>query len=69
MDNPDEYVNGAVDTSLNDDGAVNGIDADSIMGQNLTKVKTRHYHGFVEMNKRIIKTKYGHDYEYEAVEK
>ena len=69
MDNPDEYVNGAVDPTMNGDGAVNGIDADSIMGQNLTKVKKRHYHGFVEMNKRIIKTKYGYDYEYEAVDK
>jgi hypothetical protein len=69
MDNPDEYVNGAVDTTMNGDGAVNGIDDDSIMGQNLTKVKVRHYHGFVEMTKRIIKTKYGMDYEYEAVDK
>ncbi len=69
MDNPDEYVNGAVDTSVNGDGAVNGIDADSIMGQNLTKVKKRHYKGFVEMNKRIIKSKYNFDYEYEAVDK
>ncbi len=69
MDNPDEYLNGAVDTTLNSDGAVNGIDDDSIMGQNLTKVKTRHYHGFVAMTKRIIKTKYGLEYDYEAVDK
>jgi hypothetical protein len=69
MDNPDEYKNGAVDTSLNGDGAVNGIDPDCIMGQKLTQVKKRHYHAFVEMNKRLIKQAYGKDYEYEVVDK
>jgi len=69
LDNPDEYLNGAVDPSVNGDGAVNGIDSDSIMGQNMTKVKKRHYNGLVTMNKRVIKTKYGLDYDYEAVDK
>ena len=59
----------AAEFTMNSDGAVNGIDDDSIMGQNLTKVKTRHYHGFVAMTKRIIKTKYGLEYDYEAVDK
>jgi len=43
LGNPDEYAGAAIDTSLNSDGAVNGIDADSIMGQNLTTVKRRHF--------------------------
>lgn len=41
--NPDEYAGARVDTSLNSDGAVNGIDPNSIMGQNMTTVKRRHY--------------------------
>lgn len=69
LDNPDEYLNGGVDPAVNGDGAVNGIDDDSIMGQNLTVVKKRHYGGMITMNKRIIKTKYGLDYDYEAVDK
>ena len=54
---------------MNGDGAVNGIDDDSIMGQNMTLVKKRHYGGLVTMNERIIQTKYGLDYDYEAVDK
>ncbi len=69
MDNPDEYAGGAVNPTVNGDGAVNGIDANCIMGQNLTVAKKRHYGGFVAMLKRIIKTKYGKDYEYEAIDK
>ncbi len=69
MDNPDEYAGGAVDPSLNGDGAVNGIDADCIMGANLTKVKKRHYHAFCAMVKKLIKAKYGRDYDYIAVQK
>lgn len=67
MDNPDEYLNGAVDTTLNGDGAVNGIDADCIMGQNMTKVKKRHCHAFADMQKRLIKKAYGKEYEYDTV--
>lgn len=41
---PDEYTGGVgVDASVNEDGAVNGIDADSMMGQNMTIVKKRHF--------------------------
>jgi outer membrane protein OmpA-like peptidoglycan-associated protein len=67
MDNPDEYAGGAVDPTLNGDGAVNGIDADCIMGQNLTGVKKRHCHAFAEMVQKLIKAKYGRDSIYEAV--
>ncbi|MBM3752512.1 MAG: hypothetical protein FJW38_00845 [Acidobacteria bacterium] len=67
LDNPDEYAGGAVDPTINTDGAVNGIDATTIM--NSTElVKKRHYHGIVEMTKRIIKKKYGKDYVYEAID-
>jgi|JI10StandDraft_1071094.scaffolds.fasta_scaffold56573_3 hypothetical protein len=66
---PDEYSGGAVDTTLNDDGAKDGIDLDSIMGSNLSKVKRRHYRTIVEMTKRLIKSAYGRDYEYDAVDK
>ena len=69
MDNPDEYKGGAVDTTLNGDGAVNGIDSDSIMGQNMTKVKKRHYHAFNVVAKTAIKKKYGRDFDYETVDK
>ena len=69
MDNPDEYTGGAVDPTVNGDGAVNGIDADSIMGQNLTKVKKRHVHAFNTILATAIKNKYGRDYTYEAVDK
>jgi hypothetical protein len=69
MDNPDEYANGAVDTTLAGDGAVAGIDADSIMGQNLSKVKKRHYHAFAVMTKKLVKAKYGREYDYIVVEK
>ena len=59
MDNPDEYAGGAVDTSINGDGAVNGIDADSIMGQNLTKTKRRHYGPFGKLTAKLYKKKSG----------
>lgn len=70
MDNPDEYTGGAVDPAMSGDGAVAGIDKDSIMGQNHTKVKKRHYHAFPElMKKKSIKNKYGRDYDYLVVDK
>ncbi|MGN6366888.1 MAG: hypothetical protein ACTHN5_01365 [Phycisphaerae bacterium] len=43
LGNPDEYAGANIDKTLNDDGAVNGIDADSLMGQNMTKLKKRHF--------------------------
>ena len=69
MDNPDEYVGGALDTSVNGDGAVNGIDADCLMGQNLTVVKKRHYAAFAIMVRRLVNGAYGLDAEYQVVDK
>ena len=69
MDNPDEYVGGAVDTSLNGDGAVNGIDANSIMGQNLAGVKLRHYHAFAATAAKLLNGKYSTTETYPAVAK
>jgi hypothetical protein len=44
LGNRDEYPGAeTVDSSLNGDGAVNGIDEDSIMGRRMSKVKTRHF--------------------------
>ena len=65
--NPDEYFGAEVDTSLNADGAVNGIDEDSIMGQNLSKVKKRHYRQVREHFQKMVKTQYGKNYTYKIV--
>ena len=69
MDNPDEYADGAVDTTLNEDGAVNGIDPDCIMGQNLTNAKKRHYHAFATTVSKGVKAAYGRDYQHETINK
>jgi len=39
------------------------------MGQNMTKVKKRHYHAFNVVAKTAIKKKYGRDFDYETVDK
>jgi hypothetical protein len=65
--NPDEYAGAAVDTTMNGDGAVNGIDADSIMGQNLTKVKKRHYTLICKVLADSVKAEHKVTYTYEAV--
>jgi hypothetical protein len=64
--NPDEYAGAKIDTSLNEDGAVNGIDNDSIMGQNLTKVKKRHFRTICKHFAKIVKDEHHKDYTYEA---
>ena len=69
MDNPDEYTGGALDTSVNGDGAVNGIDADCLMGQNLSVVKKRHYHAFAAMARKLVQGAYGLDEEHAVVDK
>jgi hypothetical protein len=69
LDNPDEYTGGAVDPSLSGDGAVSGIDADCIMGQNMTKTKKRHYHAFAEMTGRLANGASGRNDTYKAVDK
>jgi hypothetical protein len=68
LGNGDEYAGAtSVDTSLNGDGAVNGIDADSIMGQNMTKVKKRHFRAICAHFASMVQTKTGQSYTYEAV--
>lgn len=67
LGNPDEYAGARVDTTLNDDGAVNGIDADSIMGQNLTKVKRRHYRTICNHLKTMVNTASTRTYTYAAI--
>ena len=58
------------DGTFDQDGAVNGIDKNSIMGANMTTVKKRHYHAFTDlMKKKSIKNKYGRDYDYLVVDK
>ena len=67
LGNPDEYAGAVLDTSLNSDGATAGIDADSIMGQNLTKVKKRHYSTICKHFASMVQTLTGKSYTYEAV--
>ncbi|MBC8070994.1 MAG: hypothetical protein IAG13_21900, partial [Deltaproteobacteria bacterium] len=67
MGNPDEYAGAVLDTSLNTDGAVAGIDANSIMGQNLSTVKKRHYKTVCTHLAAMVKTQLGKTFEYEAV--
>ncbi len=66
LGNPDEYAGAAIDASLNGDGAVNGIDADSIMGQNLTHVKWRHFRTICRHLAQMVKDQTGLDYRYRA---
>ena len=72
LDNPDEYLNGAIDPAVNVPGEiVNGVQVagtDTLMGRG-TKLRKRHLKAIVEMNKRLIKKAYGRDYEYVAVKK
>jgi LysM repeat protein len=65
--NPDEYAGAAIDAALNDDGAVNGIDSDSIMGQNLTNVKKRHFRTICLHLTKMIRTATGREYTFVAV--
>lgn len=64
---PDEYTGGATDTAQPDaDGLVSGIDDDSLMGANLSKVKQRHYVNFLAMAKKLWKTKTTQDLDFIA---
>lgn len=69
IDNPDEYKDGATDDTLTGDGAINGIDENCIMGQNMSKVKKRHLHAMVETHKKAIKNTFGRDYDYDTLNK
>ena len=66
LGNPDEYAGAAIDTSLNGDGAVNGIDADSIMGQNLTHVKRRHFRTICAHLRAMVQQHTGRNHSYRA---
>jgi hypothetical protein len=65
--NPDEYAGAVIDTSLNDDGAVNGIDANSIMGQNLTTVKARHLRTVARVFGEALKAEHGRTFTLDPV--
>ncbi len=67
LGNPDEYKDAAVDTSLNSDGATNGIDPDSIMGKNLTKVKARHFREICKVFTDAVTNAFGKSYNYLVV--
>ncbi len=67
LGNPDEYAGAGVDTSLNGDGAVNGIDANSIMGQNMTTVKRRHYTTICQHLATMVGAQVNRSYTYQAV--
>lgn len=62
MDNPDEYADGATDPAI-------GINADCIMGQNMTKVEKRHYHAFAAMTGKLVKSVDGSTDKYKVVDK
>jgi hypothetical protein len=67
LGNPDEYEGARVDTSLNDDGAVDGIDEDSIMGQNMTHVKKRHFSTVCTHLAAMVVEQLGKPFTFEAV--
>jgi hypothetical protein len=60
LGNPDEYQGGVgVDPSVNTDGATAGIDADSIMGRNMTVVKKRHFVTILDQLSSMVDTAAG----------
>jgi hypothetical protein len=65
--NPDEYAGAQVDTSLNGDGAVNGIDSTSVMGTSMNLVKKRHYRTICRHLANMVQTQKGINSTYEAV--
>jgi hypothetical protein len=69
LGNPDEYKDADVDTTLNSDGARNGIDPNSIMGVNKSTVKKRHYRTLCTHFTNMISSQYGKSYNYVAVAK
>lgn len=68
LGNPDEYAGGVgVDASVNTDGATAGIDANSMMGSNMTTVKKRHYNTICLHLAAMVSTQCSKTYTYEAV--
>ena len=68
MGNPDEYVDGGIDATINGDGAVNGIDTTTVMGQSMQLVKKRHYGNFVTIVEKQVKDKAGKKIEFVAAD-
>ena len=64
LGNPDEYAGAAIDAGMNGDGATNGIDPNSIMGQNMTTVKARHFTTICKQLANMVKSNNGVDFEY-----
>ncbi len=68
LGNPDEYEGAtSVEGALNEDGANNGIDKDSIMGQNLTVVKKRHFRTVIKHLTTVMKSATDKTFHFEAV--
>lgn len=72
LDNPDEYLNGAIDPAVNVPGEiVNGVQVDgtdTLMGRG-TKLRVRHLKAIAEKNADLIKAAYGRTYKYIGVTK
>jgi hypothetical protein len=66
LGNPDEYGQ-RVDTSLNSDGAHQGVDPDSIMGQHMASVKARHLRQICAALREAVADTFGKSYNYRAV--
>ncbi len=68
LGNPDEYAGGVgIATGVNTDGATAGIDANSIMGANLSTVKIRHYNTICLHLAAMVSTQFSRTYTYNAV--
>ena len=68
--NPDEYEGAStVDPSVNGDGAVNGIDTDSIMGQNMNRAKKRHFDTVAKHMKTVVHANTGRNFVFDVVDK
>lgn len=67
LGNPDEYAGAVLETSLNDDGATAGIDPNSIMGQNMTTVKKRHFRTIQRVFADAVARDYGRTFSFDAV--
>ncbi len=66
---PDEYEGGAVDTLINGDGAVNGLDDTTLMGTGadeveISKIKKRHYSTLLVLARSLYKNNGGKDEEW-----
>ncbi len=69
LGNPDEYSGQQVPTYQDpSDGLVNGLDDDSVMGQNMTVVKKRHFGAVIDHLAKAVKDEFGKDYTYVCVD-